>query len=142
MSAIIQLILGLIPPVIAGPLAGLAFISILKRGRIWHQIAFWVSLVAADLLVMFWVVSSSGAWFPVSSISACFFTPAAPILTIIVMRRAWRRLEVTGGISVTDKRWYRIGSILIPGLQIGMFVALILFGPLLCKVGLVVCQDL
>ena len=142
MLAMVYLFIGLIPPLIAGPLAGLAFITILKRGKGWYQIAFWASLVVVNLLIMFWVVTSSGAWFPVSSISACFFTPVAPIITILVMRRAWRRLEVNGGIAATDKRWYSIGSVLIPALQVVMFVALILFGPLLCKVGLVVCQDL
>jgi hypothetical protein len=127
---------------IAGPLAGLAFISILRRGKGWYQIAFWASLVVVNLLIMFWVVTSSGAWFSVSSLSACSFTPAAPVLTMLVMRRAWRRLEATGGIELPDKRWYTLGYVLIPALQIVVFVALILFGPLLCKIGLVVCQDL
>jgi hypothetical protein len=139
--AIVYLLLGFIPPLIAGPLAGLTFITILKRGRGWYQIPFWALLVVVNLLVVFWVVSSSGVWLSISSFSACFFTPVAPILTLLVMRRIWRRYEVANGVDTAGKRWFNVGFLLIPALQIVIFVALILFGPLLCKIGLVVCQD-
>jgi hypothetical protein len=137
----VYLLLGFIPPLIAGPLAGLTFITILKRGKGWSQIPFWALLVVLNLLVVFWVASSSGVWLSISSFSACFFTPVAPILTMLVMRRSWRRFEVAGGVDMAGKRRFNVGLVLIPALQIVMFVALILFGPLLCKVGLVVCQD-
>ena len=141
MLAIAFLILGFIPPLAAGPLAGLAFINILKRGKGWYQVPFWILLVVVNLLIMFWVVISSGAWLSISSFSACFFTPAASIATVLVMRIAWRSLEATGGIDVARKRWFTVGLVLIPTLQIVMFVALLIFAPLLCKVGLVVCQS-
>ncbi|MGB8214075.1 MAG: hypothetical protein WCE68_11000 [Anaerolineales bacterium] len=140
MTAIVYLLLGIIPPLIAGPVAGLAYMKILKRGKGWYLIPFWVLLVVVNLLVMFWVISSSGVWLPVASSSTCFFTPVAPILTVLVMRMAWRRLEASGGIAQAPKHWLPIGMVLIPVLQIGMFAALIIFAPEACKVGLAVCQ--
>lgn len=142
MLAIVFLILGLIPPLIAGPLAGLAFINILKRGKGWYQIPFWAVLVVVNLLVMYWVASSSGAWVSISSLSAYVFTPGASFVTVLVMRSVWRRLEVPGGVDAAGKRWFTVGCVLIPALQIVTFAALYHFGPQLCKVGLLVCQDL
>jgi hypothetical protein len=142
MLAMIYLLLGFVPPLVAGPLAGIAFIETLKRKKAWYQIPFWALLVLLNLMVMFWVASSSGMWLPISSLSTFFITPVASIFTVFVMRNAWRRLEVNNGVDATDKRWFTFGSVLIPALQIGMFVALILYGPWLCKVGLVICRDL
>ncbi len=142
MLAIVYLFLGFIPPLIAGPLAGLTYINILKRGKGWYQIPFWASLVAVNLLVMYWIAGSAGVWISVSSFSACLFTPVAAIVTVLVMRSAWRRLEGSGGVDAAGKRWFTLGFVLIPAVQIGMFVALILFGPLLCKTGLVACRNL
>ena len=142
MWAILCLLFGFIPALIAGPLAGLTFINILKRGKGWYQIPFWLTLVVVNLLVMYWVIGSSGKVFSVASFSAFLLTPVASILTVLVMSKAWRKLEVTGGVDGTGKRWFRLGFVLIPALQVVMFVALIYFGPLLCKVGLVVCRGL
>ena len=142
MLAIIYLLVGCIPPLAAGPMAGIVFINILKRRKRWYQIPFWVFLVVLNLLVMYWVASSSGMWFPIASFSAFFITPGASIVTVLVMRKAWRRLEAAGGIETIDKRWYTAGLVLIPALQVGMFVALLIYGPLLCKAGLVACSDL
>ena len=139
MSAIVFLVLGVIPPLIAGPLAGLTFIRLLKHGKGWYQVPFWVGLILVNLLVMFWAVSSSGNWLSISSSSACVFTPVASIATVLVMRIAWRRLEASGGIEAARKRWFPIGLVLIPVLQMGMFLALLLFAPWLCKAGLVAC---
>jgi hypothetical protein len=140
--AIVFLILGFIPPLIAGPLAGLTFINILKRRKGWYQVPFWVLLVVVNLLVMYWVASSSGEWVSISSFSAYVFTPVASFITVLVMRSAWRRLEAPGGVDAAGKRWFTVSCVLIPALQVVMFVALFLFGPQLCKVGLVVCQAL
>ena len=141
MVGIVYLLLGCIPPLTAGPLAGLAFINILKRGKGWYQVPFWVLLVLVNGLVMFWVASSTDAWLSISSFSACFFTPVAAIVTVLVMRIAWRRLEASGKIQAARKGWFPIGQVLIPVLQIVSFVALLLFAPLLCKAGLVVCRN-
>jgi len=135
------LLLGCIPPLAAGPLAGLAFINILKRGKGWYQVPFWVSLVLVNLLVMFWIASSTDAWLSISSMSACFFTPVAAIASVLVMRIAWNRLEAAGKIEAARRRWFPVGLVLIPVLQIVAFVALLLYAPLLCKTGLVVCQN-
>jgi len=139
MVAMIYLLLGFVPPLVAGPLAGIAFIEILKRRKLWYQIPFWALLVLLNLMVMYWVASSSGGWLPVSSLSTFFVTPVASML---VMRNSWRRLEVTNGVDAARKRWFILGFVLIPALQIVMFVALLIYGPLLCKVGLVICLDL
>jgi hypothetical protein len=140
--AIVSLILGFIPPLISGPLAGLTYIYILKHKRGWYQIPFWVLLVVVNLLVMYWVASSSGEWVSISSFSAYVFTPVASFITLLVMRSAWRRLEVPGAVDAARKLWFTFGCVLIPALQVVMFVALFLFGPQLCKVGVLVCQDL
>ena len=142
MLAIVYLLVGFIPPLIAGPLAGFVYITLLKRGKDWYQILFWVSLVVVNLLIFFWAVGPLGAWFSLSSFSAFLFTPIAPFLTVYVMRRAWRRLEATSGIVLAGKCRFTIGIVLVPALQILVLVALFLLGPFLCKVGFVVCQDL
>jgi uncharacterized membrane protein len=142
MSAILYLLLGCIPPLAAGPFAGIAFVEIIKRRKPWYLLPFWVVLALLNLLIMLWVASSAGAWLPISSLSAFFITPVASILTVFVMRKAWRRLESANGVSAADKHWFTLGCVLIPALQIGMFVALLIYSPWLCKVGLVVCKDL
>jgi hypothetical protein len=142
MAAMIYLLLGFIPPLAAGPLAGIAFIEILKRRKPWYQILFWALLLVLNLLVMFWVATSQGTWLPIASLSAFFATPIASILTVFVMRHAWHRLEATHGVDVTRKRWFSLGCFLIPALQIGMFAAFIIYAPWLCKVGLMICGDL
>jgi hypothetical protein len=142
MLAIIYLILGLIPPLAAGPLAGLAYVAILKRGKGWYQLPFWALLVAANFLIMFWAISSSGRWLPISSLSAFFLTPVAPIFTVFVMRKAWRRLEVTSGTNTKRERRFITGLVLIPAVQIGMFAILIADAAWLCKIGLILCKNL
>ena len=57
------------------------------------------------------------------------------------MRFAWRRRAANGEIDVARKKWFSIGLVLIPALQIAAFVALLLFGPLYCNVGLVACPN-
>jgi hypothetical protein len=93
------------------------------------------------MLVMVWIASARDAWGSVSSFTACFITPVAAILSVLVMRAAWRRLEATGKIDASCKNRFSIGLVLIPALQIAAFVALLLLGPLLCKIGLTVCQS-
>ena len=141
MLAIVFLLLGFVPPLITGPLAGLVFIDILKRGKGWYQIPFWVLLVVLNMLVVYWIASPSDEWFPISSLSACLFTPFASIVTLLVMRQAWRRLGTASGVETAYKRWLTIGFVLISALQTEMLVALLRFAPMLCKVGLLVCQD-
>ncbi len=141
MSALVYLLLGCIAPLAAGPLAGIVFMDILKRRKPWYQIPFWALLVLLNLLVMYWVISSSGVWLSISSFSAFFATPVAAILTVPVMRIAWRRLETNGLIAPVHKDWLPFGLVLIPVLQIGTFVALLIFAPLMCKAGLLVCRD-
>jgi hypothetical protein len=141
MIGIVYLLVGCIPPLSAGPLAGLAFIEFLKRGKGRFQGPFWTLLVLVNLLIMFWIASSTNAWLSISSLSACFFTPVAALASVLVIRIAWRRLEASGKIDAAHRRWLPIGLVLIPVLQIMSFVALLLFAPMLCKVGLVVCRN-
>ena len=142
MLAILCLLLGCLPPLVAGPLAGIAYLRILKRGKMATLIPFWAVLVLLNLLVMFWVASSTGKWLPIASLSAFFVTPVAAILTVFVMRITWRRLEANKEVDVAYKGWFKLGLVLIPALQLGMFVAFILYGPWLCKVGLLICRGL
>jgi hypothetical protein len=142
MIAIIYLIIGFFPPLAAGPLAGLVFINIIRRGKGWHQVPFWTLLFVLNLLVALWAISSPGEWLSISSLSAFFFTPAAAIATVLVMRIAWRKNEVKSGLELARNRWFTVGQVLIPFLQVGVFVALLILAPLLCKTGLVVCQNI
>ena len=140
MAALISLVLGIIPPLAAGPLAGVIFLNMLKRGRTWYQLPFWVLLVLVNLLIMFWAVSSPGDWLSIASSSALVFTPVASILTVIVMRMTWRKMEKSGGPAGTGrKRWFLVGLVLIPLVQLAAFAALLLYAPWLCAAGLVAC---
>ncbi len=142
MSALVYLLLGCLPPLVAGPLAGIAFIEILKRKNAWYQIPFWALLALLNLLILYWVITSQGTWLPTASLSAFFVTPAASILTVLMMRNAWRRLNNTAGVSMPRKTWFTLGIALIPLLQVGMFAALLIYAPWLCKAGLVTCPNL
>jgi hypothetical protein len=142
MQAMIFLVLGIVPPVVAGPLAGWVYLEILKHGKGWYLIPFWVLLAVLNLLIIYWVVSPSGVWLSISSLAAFFATPFAAIITVLLMRRVWKKLAAAAGTAAPRRRWYLIGLVLIPLLQIGMFVALLFAGPQLCKAGLVVCKGL
>jgi hypothetical protein len=140
MLAIIYLILGFLPPLAAGPLAGLVYITILKRGKGWQQVLFWVLLAALDFLVVFFVIQAPGRWLPVASLPAFFFTPVAAILTVFVMRRAWRKTGAGEDASPSLKRRFIAGLVYIPALQLGSFLALIRYVPWLCQVGWMACN--
>ena len=142
MLAIIFLLLGSLPPLALGPLAGMVFINILKRGKLWYQFPFWAFLLVLNLLVMLWIATSSGIWFPIASLSAFFLTPVAAILTVFGMRAAWRRLEASAGVNSVYRRWYSLALVLIPTLQMAAFVALLIFAPWLCKIGFMICRSL
>jgi hypothetical protein len=142
MLAIVLLLLGFLPPLLAGPLAGTSFITILKQEKPWYQVPFWFLLVILNLLVMIWVATSSGSWLPIASLPAFFFTPIASILTVFVMRNTWRKLEASTQIEKSRKRWFTLGLVLIPALQMSAFVALLIFAPSLCKTGFLFCPDL
>jgi hypothetical protein len=142
MSAIIFLLLGFLPPLAAGPLAGIVFMKFLKREKVWQQILFWVVLVGLDLLIMVWVASAAGRWSSISSLSAFFGTPLASILTVYGMRKALRALETSGSIDAHRRRWFTLGTVLIPALQLASFTALLIFAPILCKAGLIFCRKL
>jgi hypothetical protein len=91
---------------------------------------------------MYWVASSAGLWLSIASLSAFFITPVASIITVFMMRTAWHRLEVANRVDMAIKRWFTLGFVLIPALQIGLFAALLIYAPWLCKAGLVICPDL
>ena len=135
----LMLILGLLLPLAAGPAAGLAFIEILKRGKPRHQIPFWAALILLNLLIMLWIGGSSGTWLPIASLSAFLVTPLACLLTVFAMRKAWRRVENVDAVDTARKRWFTVGTIMIPLLQGGMFGFLLLFGQRLCEIGLFLC---
>jgi hypothetical protein len=142
MLAIVLLLLGFLPPLLTGPLAGVAFITILKREKLWYQVPFWFLLVILNLLVMLWVASPAGFWLPIASLPAFFLTPLASILTVFVMRNSWRRFEASTQIEKSRNRWFMLGLVLIPALQMAAFAALLIYAPSLCKAGFLVCPDL
>jgi hypothetical protein len=142
MSALVYLLLGGLPPLVAGPLAGMVFIEILKRRKLWYQVPFWALLLLLNPLIMFWVASSTGGWLSIASLPAFFITPVASILSVFVMRNAWHRLEADHGVDVSYKPWFSLGLVLIPALQIGFFAALLIYAPWSCKSGLATCPGL
>jgi membrane protein YdbS with pleckstrin-like domain len=142
MKAIVFLLLGFIPPLVAGPLAGMAYLEILKRRKGWYQVPFWVLLVSLDLLVMLWVATASNVWLSISSLATFAVTPGVCFVTVLVMRNAWRKLEAASGAIPASKGWFTAGRVIIPALQLGTFLVLLFIGPVLCKTGLVVCRDL
>lgn len=141
MLAIVYLVIGLIPPLVAGPMAGIIFINMLKRGKYWLLIPFWLALIIVNLLGMFWVVSSPGIWLPITSVTTFLFTPISVVITILLMRKSWRRRVDDTKISPIRTRWFISGMLGIPALQTLMFVALFIYAPWICKVGLVICQS-
>lgn len=140
MAAIIYFILGILAPLVAGPLAGLVFINILKRRKFWLQVPFWICLVIYNLLVMLWVLTSAGKWLPIASVSAFLFSPIAAIATIPAMRYGKQRAETAQNAGSLPKNWFISGIVGIPVVQMLIFAGGILYAPWLCKVGLVICQ--
>jgi hypothetical protein len=138
--AIVYLLLGFVPPLITGPLAGLAFVSIVRRGKAWHQIPFWVFVTAANLLIAYWIATAD-EWLPGPTFSTCLFSPFASTLALILVLRARRGLRKATPMDGPRERWLLAGSLLIPILQLAPLIVLWGIGPALCQLGLVACQQ-
>jgi hypothetical protein len=136
-----DLLLGFIPPLVTGPLAGLVFARLLQRGKGWHHVLFWALLVVLNLLAIFWLASTSNEWFSVSSLATCLFTPAAGVLTLLVMRIAWLRMIAAGQLDTSRRGHFVAGALLISGLQVGMLIVFAILAPMLCGMGLYTCSD-
>jgi hypothetical protein len=140
MLATFYLIIGALIPLAVGYLAARLYIKLLQRGTAWQHLAFWLALLLFNLLLMFWAVTSAGKWTPIASMSVFFLTPVAALVSILVMRREWGKLDASFTSDLWHRRLYFLGLVLIPALQLLPFLFLIFFGSWLCTWGLITCS--
>lgn len=138
---ILEIILGIILPLIPGPFAGFIYIIILKRKDYKWMFPFWILLIAAYILIGYRFVSISSEFFSLSGMLSCLLTPVAAILSIIVIRIAWKKINTNNQIDKLSRRLYLLGLIIIPTLQLFFLFLLSILGPQLCQSGITKCSD-
>jgi hypothetical protein len=140
MLATFYLIIGGLIPLAVGYLAARLYIRLLQRGIAWQHLAFWPSLLLFNIMLMFWVVASTGKWTPIASMSVFFLTPVAALVSILVLRREWGKLDASFKSGLWHRRLYLFGLVLIPAFQLLPFLFLIFFGSWLCTWGVIICS--
>jgi hypothetical protein len=140
MLATFYLIIRGLIPLTAGFLAARLYIRLLQCGTAWPHLAFWPALLLFNLLLMFWAVTSTGKWTSIASMSVFFLTPIAALVSILVLRREWGKLDASFTSDLWHRRLYFLGLVLIPALQLIPFLVLIFFAPRLCTWGVILCS--
>jgi hypothetical protein len=138
---ILEIILGIILPLIPGPFAGFIYIIILKRKDYKWMFPFWILLIGAYILIGYRFVSISSEFFSLSGMLSCLLTPVAAIFSIIVIRIAWKKISTNKQIDKLSRRLYLLGLIIIPTLQLFFLFLLSILGPILCQSGITKCSD-
>jgi hypothetical protein len=138
---LLEIILGIILPLIPGPFAGFLYITILKRKDYKWLVLFWILLLVAYILIGYRLASISNDFFSLSGMLICLLTPVSAILSIIVMRIAWKNINTNNKTDNLGRRLYLLGIIIIPILQIFFLLLLSILGPVLCQSGVTTCSD-
>lgn len=113
---LLSLLPGLILPLIAGPLAGVAFIALAKRNRPQSLIIFCLALSLLTVAASIFMAYNYGNFFPGPGAVLCVLSPLVGGGTFIFLRRAARRARIENDTST--RRRLLIGALLIPFLQI------------------------
>jgi hypothetical protein len=88
----------LLYPVISGPVAALAFVIVLRQGKQWAMVLFWLSPVVLNVAGFFYLAVTLGDFFPGPGFLSCSITPVLAAITVPVQRLLARRIhQIIGG---------------------------------------------
>lgn len=136
----VQVALALLPPLITGPAAAVIYVVALKKKRPHTLRLFWTLLLVLDVAATVVMTLTLGDFIGPGAL-ACVQMPLTAFvaaLILIVSRRRLLGAELQGSDL---RRWYLLGVVFIPVLQLAMMLALALLGPLFCELGLRSCSD-
>ena len=128
-----------IPPLISGPGAAVLFVAAIKSKRRWVLPLFWVALLALDFATTAWVALSRDFLGP--SDFACMLTPVLAVVTLLALGLARKRVDRHLGEDEGRRKWYEVGMVVIPSLQITMMQLMLMLETVLCELGIITCSD-
>jgi hypothetical protein len=134
------MITALLPPIISGPGAAALFVAAIKSKRRWSLPLFWVALPALDIAMIVWVALSRGGLFG-PDLLACALTPVIALVTMLALMLARKRVYRRLGEDKGRRRWYGVGVVAIPSIQMALMALFLLLGPYLCELGIGSCPD-
>jgi hypothetical protein len=117
-------------PTVSGPIAAYAFVLALKRDDSRLILAFWSLLLVVHFAGFFLFIGNPGGLITQGFIS-CLVTPVFAASTALGLRIASRRLSEGKWEDTTRRTWLRIGTFLIPLMQVSTMVIAVLFAPVL-----------
>jgi hypothetical protein len=130
----------IIPPILAGPAAAVAMIWVTRRREQAFLRLFWVLLPVLNLISAYWMAVTMGEFIGPGGL-ACMLTPFAALVGALILVLSRRRVLIDVEDEPRWRRAYRLGTLLIPILQLSMIVVLGILAPRLCELGLRTCSD-
>ncbi len=131
--------LALLPPLLTGPAAAVAYVVALRKGRPLPLLLFWALLLILDAAAVVVMTLSLGDLIG-PGVLACVVMPLTALVTALILVISRRRLLGQEIQSGGPRRWYLLGLVLIPSLQVAMMLFTALLGPLFCDLGLRSCS--
>lgn len=121
--------LGLLYPVVSGPLAALLLVVTLKRDERWPRLLFWPGLIVvhvAGYLLMMHTLDNSLVG---SGFLSCLITPIFAVATALGLRLWLQRFNKAMDNDPNQRRWLIAGTIALPLLQLVTTLLLVLLAP-------------
>ena len=133
------IVAAILPPVVSGPVAATVFVAILKEDTGRRLLLFWLMLIAWDVATFFFIANTTGDFIGPGFV-ACLATPIAVAFALIIRRSSSHRFYQAIGDDKVRQRWFLVGTLLIPFLQIVTVILLVLLRPALCEMGIISCE--
>jgi hypothetical protein len=136
----LQAALALLPPLLTGPAAAVVYVVALRKERPRTLLLFWALLLILDAAAVVIMALSLGDVVG-PGVLACLQMPLTAFVAALILIVSRRRILGAALQEPDLRRWYLLGVVLIPSLQLAMMLALALLGPLFCELGLRSCSD-
>jgi hypothetical protein len=104
---------------LTGPAAAFLYIALLKRGHRCLRWIFWALLIVVIILLGILIAHTFGDFFPGPGCLTTLLTPAAVLFTLLVFRFQTKRFYQAVGEDPDRRRWFQLGMLLLPALQLG-----------------------
>jgi hypothetical protein len=119
----------LLYPTLTGPVAALVLVLVLKRQERWPRLFFWPALIALHIAGFFFLEHTLGDFVFGPGFLSCLITPIFAVSTALGLRLSSGRFYRAVGDDPGRRRWLIAGTVLIPLLQLGTVLTLILLAP-------------
>jgi hypothetical protein len=116
-------------PIVSGPGAAFALVMILRREEQGLKLLFWPVLIAVHIAGYFFMLHTLGDFFFGPGFLACLITPIFAVSTALGLRLSSHRFHQAVGDDPSRRRWFVIGTVLIPLMQLGTVMVLMLLAP-------------